>query len=295
MTIPKVSVILTTFNRFDLLIKAIDSVLQQTYQNIELIVVDDASTCLLYKTLVSYPFFTRITYIRHSINKGLAISRNTGILHSSGDFICFLDDDDSFLPHKLSLQIRQFLTSPPSVGVISCDSQIISDSSTSILRCQAKGFFFHKMLIGQPLGNGSTLMFSRDCIHRIGLFDPYCKRGVDGEYLLRVSLHFTCDYVPLPLVNYHFKSDLPRITDNLSTISLCRDIKSILLFYRVSIFFTGFYSQYSLRLALRLSKRFIRLRRLRFLFILWSFLLRHSYVRYPLVNPKYNSSFLTSF
>ena len=99
-----VSVIIPTFNRFELVQKAIHSVLNQTYKNIELIVVDDCSTDNRYSTFINSSKFKFIQLQKHS---GLpAVLRNLGIKESKGDWIAFLDDDDFFMPNKIDIQAQ---------------------------------------------------------------------------------------------------------------------------------------------------------------------------------------------
>jgi glycosyl transferase family 2 len=104
---PAVSVVLTTFNRSALLGRAIESVLAQTLDDFELIVVDDCSTDDT-PIVVSRIDDSRVSFIRHETNLGLASARNSGIGRARGKFVCFLDDDDELLPEKLSAQTRAF-------------------------------------------------------------------------------------------------------------------------------------------------------------------------------------------
>jgi glycosyltransferase involved in cell wall biosynthesis len=96
--LPKVSVIIITYNRSQLLPVAIDSVLAQTYPSIEVIVVDDGSTDDTPEVMLHYA--ERVRYIRQE-NRGVPAARNTGIRAATGDFINFLDSDDFFLPTKI--------------------------------------------------------------------------------------------------------------------------------------------------------------------------------------------------
>ena len=102
-----VSIIIPTHNRKEFLIKALDSVLNQTYRNIEVIIIDDASTDGTGDLILSYND-ERIKYFKNSSNLYAAESRNIGIQNSNGNFIAFLDDDDIWLPEKLEQQILLF-------------------------------------------------------------------------------------------------------------------------------------------------------------------------------------------
>ena len=98
---PDVSVIIPTYDRSEFLRTAIASVLAQTLQDFEIIVVDDASADDT-QEVVGNLDDGRIRYIRHEINKGVAATRNTGVLNSKGKYIAFLDDDDKWFPEKLT-------------------------------------------------------------------------------------------------------------------------------------------------------------------------------------------------
>jgi glycosyltransferase involved in cell wall biosynthesis len=104
MTSPLVSVIIPTYNRETLILRAIDSVLRQTYQNFELIVVDDKSTDGTQQVLSSIRD-PRLRVLRHSTNSGPPATRNTGINAASGEYLAFLDSDDEWLEQKLEVQL----------------------------------------------------------------------------------------------------------------------------------------------------------------------------------------------
>ena len=114
---PKVSVIIPTYNRAHLVGRAIRSVLNQTYQDFEIIVVDDGSTDNTEEVVKSFND-PRIRYIRHEENKGAAAARNTGIKAAKGKFIAFQDSDDEWLPKKLEKQMEAFDNASPKVGVV---------------------------------------------------------------------------------------------------------------------------------------------------------------------------------
>ena len=111
----KVSVIIITHNRSNLLGAAITSVLNQTFQDFEIIVVDDASKDDTGNVVQTFDD-KRIRYIRHETNKGHAAARNTGLQNAVGEYIGFLDDDDAWLPEKLQRQVALLDGSPAVVG-----------------------------------------------------------------------------------------------------------------------------------------------------------------------------------
>jgi GT2 family glycosyltransferase len=99
-----ISVIIPTYNRADLITRAIASVREQIYQNLEIIVVDDASDDDVAQVIQQIND-SRIKYIRHQTNLGGSEARNTGIRHAQGEYVAFLDSDDVWLPNKLSSQL----------------------------------------------------------------------------------------------------------------------------------------------------------------------------------------------
>lgn len=105
---PKVSVIISVYNGERYLAEAIDSVLAQTYQDFELILIDDGSTDRTKEIIQSYP---TIRYF-YQENQGVAAARNLGVAQSRGDYLTFLDADDLWLPEKLALQIEAFAGNP---------------------------------------------------------------------------------------------------------------------------------------------------------------------------------------
>ena len=103
----KISIVIPTYNRVDFLPKAIQSVLNQTYRNWEMIIVDDGSTDNTEEIVKGYKE-SRIQYIVHKYNLGLSAARNTGIKKSRGEYIAFLDSDDEWFPEKISCQMNIF-------------------------------------------------------------------------------------------------------------------------------------------------------------------------------------------
>jgi len=114
---PAVSIIIQTYNRRQSIGRSIKSVLNQTYRDFELIIVDDGSTDNT-KELVADFNDERIKYVRHEENKGEAAARNTGIKAARYDYIVYQDSDDKWLPEKLARQIELLENASPEVGVI---------------------------------------------------------------------------------------------------------------------------------------------------------------------------------
>ncbi|MBN1571264.1 MAG: glycosyltransferase [Acidobacteria bacterium] len=186
MNTSKVSVILPAYNQKDYVENAIRSVLDQTYGLLELIIVDDGSTD---STASIVPQFDdcRIRYI-YQDNKGLPSARNTGINHSSGKYLAFLDADDVYHPAKLEAQTA-FLDSAPDVGLcyhsrIEIDNQ---GNSLNFVKAPAE-VGLKELLLGFPFSINDVLI-RREWINTVGLFDEtFVLNSEDRDFYLRLAL-----------------------------------------------------------------------------------------------------------
>lgn len=124
--IPLVSVVIPTYRRSETIIRAIESILAQTYPNIEILIIDDNGINSEYRgitkeLLKEYIDKNKIRYIEREVNGGGSLARNTGINESNGEFIAFLDDDDEYLPDKIQKQYELYLKyKNDNVGIIYC-------------------------------------------------------------------------------------------------------------------------------------------------------------------------------
>lgn len=199
-----ISVILPTYNRENSIKVAIDSVLSQTYSNIELIIVDDASTDNT-KDIVMSIKDSRIRYIRHEKNKGAAAARNTGIKASKGLYIAFQDSDDKWLPRKLEKQVDLILNTPDRVGaVFSSFIRVGLNQSEKVVpeisnRKSIQGNIFQNMLkeniIGVP-----AIMIKKNCFKKVGYFNENLPALEDWELFLRISKYYDLLFIDEPLV-----------------------------------------------------------------------------------------------
>jgi len=201
---PKVSVIIPTYNRATLLPAAVESVLRQSFQDFEIIVVDDASQD---GTLDVIRTFTdrRIHHIRHDAHKGQGVSRNAGIRNAFGEYIAFLDDDDEWLPEKLEKQVFLLDSSPPKVGMVYTGFREIAASTKEVIAeviPERRGYLFEQMCIRNWIGTCSTVLLRRSCFENTGLFDEGLASGADYDLWLRVSKEFDIEYILEPLVLY---------------------------------------------------------------------------------------------
>jgi glycosyltransferase involved in cell wall biosynthesis len=214
---PKVSVIIPTYNRAAPLQKATASVLSQTFQDFEVIVVDDASPDNTGDMVRSFGD-QRIRYIRHEVNKGEGAARNTGILHSKGEYLAFLDDDDEWFPDKLRKQVALLDHSPLNVGVIYTGYRKIDTTTGSTLLDlvpSKRGNIFNDLLQDNCIAT-TTVLVRRQCFDKAGLFEEGVAFGADYDMWIRVSREFHIDYIKEPLVNYYIHGN--NVTRNYANV-----------------------------------------------------------------------------
>lgn len=203
---PKVTVIIPTHNRAHVIRRALHSVLHQTYGNLEVIVVDDASTDNTGETVASSQD-PRIIYLRHETRKGASAARNTGIRAASGDFIAFQDSDDEWLNQKLEKQMAVLLQASDDVGLVYsgflrfegkratyCPSKRVKKKSGRILSTLLDGNFV----------TTQAVVVRKECLAKAGLFDEKLPRLQDWELFIRVAEYyeFACIDEPL-LIAFH--------------------------------------------------------------------------------------------
>lgn len=181
----KVSVIIPAYNQGHYLDQAIQSVLEQTHRNLEVIVVDDGSTDDTATVAQSFAD-ARVRYI-YQENCGLSAARNAGLRHASGEFVSFLDSDDQFLPRKLELLLAN-LADHPEAGLAAGQAIPIDQAGQRIGEVFDKGMPSEsaQLLLGNPLHVGSVLV-RRDWQQRAGLFDESLRSYEDWDMWLRLA------------------------------------------------------------------------------------------------------------
>ena len=200
---PKVSVIIPTRNRADMLKRAIESVLAQTCQEFEIIVVSDASTDNTGEIAAAFAD-DRIKLLEHNQPRGASAARNTGIREARGRYIAFLDDDDEWVPQKLEWQLPVIENSPPEVGLVYGWMEYYKDGKPfAINQPTLKGDVFLKTIDRQAIGGCPTVIIKSEVIEKVGYFDEDLPRGNDGDFSRRVCQKFKVDYVPKILARIH--------------------------------------------------------------------------------------------
>ena len=206
--VPMASVIIPTYNRERIIKRAIQSVLTQTFQDFEIVIVDDGSTDGT-KTVVESFSDPRIRYLQHERNRGAAAARNTGIKAACGEYLAFLDSDDEWLSNKLSEQMSVLVKAPIGVSA-SCtgyDAHLLE--SGMILRKvphQPSSWLKHFLLQGCEVSPGATLLAHRSVFEKIGLFDEAFFRYEDWDWLIRYAKHYDLVFIGKPLAQVYVGS-----------------------------------------------------------------------------------------
>jgi glycosyltransferase involved in cell wall biosynthesis len=201
---PLVSVIIPTHNRAELVRQAVQSVVNQTYRKIEIIVVDDGSTDDTREVLGTYG--GRIKYIYQERSER-SKARNEGFRHSRGDYIAFLDSDDLWLPMKIEKQV-QILNDKRDVGVVYTDVQFIDRHGnphngefvwdTSQREVLYEDLMTHNVITGTT----SSVMVRRTCLDKVGLFDESMNTCEDLDLYRRIARYHNFYKIDLPLVKF---------------------------------------------------------------------------------------------
>ncbi len=198
---PLVSVIIPTFNRSACLGRAIDSVLSQTFTDLELIVVDDGSTDDTADLLKAYA--DRLLYI-YQQNRGVSAARNTGIRSARGEYIALLDSDDAWRPRKLERQAAFFQAHPQAVLCQTEEIWIRNGKRVNPKKRHQKysGMIFEKTL-PLCLVSPSAVMIRRSLFDEVGLFDETLPACEDYDLWLRITWKYTVHLIDTPLIVKH--------------------------------------------------------------------------------------------
>ncbi|NQV88718.1 MAG: glycosyltransferase [Parcubacteria group bacterium] len=202
----KISIIIPTHNSAQCLPRALKSVLSQSYQDFEILVVDDASTDeteSIMKTFVE--FDNRIQYIRLSKNSGGAAKpKNIGIGASTGEIIAILDADDEWMPTKLEKQLELF-QEDTNLGFVGCNAIIVNRfGKERFFQLEKPESILDRILESDYMGSGSSTVYRREVFQKVGLFDEDLTRGQDRDMRIRLAQSFKFDFVDgAPLIKYH--------------------------------------------------------------------------------------------
>ncbi|MFH1395272.1 MAG: glycosyltransferase [Candidatus Omnitrophota bacterium] len=198
----KVSVIIPAYNKADLTVKTVKSVLAQTYKNIEIIVVDDGSTDNTTERLK--PYCNRIKYV-YKNNGGACSARNLGIKKTAGDYIALIDCDDIYIPEKIEISV-DFLDKNPDIGFIHTPVYFIDENDNVCGRYPRfkkapSGYVSKKLLLKNFVCN-STVVVRAECFEKTGMFDETIFTPADWDMWLRLSEYYKVGYINKPMTLY---------------------------------------------------------------------------------------------
>lgn len=208
-----VSVIIPAFNRADTIYRAIKSVLAQKYEELEIIVVDDASTDNTEEVVRGFQD-KRVRYLRQSENRGAAAARNAGIEAARGEFAAFLDSDDEWLAGKLDKQMKLFEFLGDDFGVVYCGFNIVRSCriKKTVMpkhRGDISAYIWPRNIVGTFSVAAARLKY----IRAAGGLDESMRSFQDWDLYIRLSRICKFDFVNEPLVNFYMEYSLSRISN----------------------------------------------------------------------------------
>lgn len=215
---PNVSVIIPTYNRAPLLGRAIRSVLDQTYRDFQLIIVDDGSTDDTPAAVAAFDD-PRILYLRQPANLGGAAARNVAIAAATTPFIAFQDSDDQWRPDKLQKQLDLFATLDNSVGVVyTAFWHIAGQRKTYIPGPHVKHRHgnLHAQLLKGNFITPQTTVVRRQCFQTTGTFDPDLRSRHDWDLWLRLARDWLFAFIDEPLVTVYQTPDSISLTQDVT-------------------------------------------------------------------------------
>lgn len=225
----QVSIIIPTYNRADVITDSIQSILNQTYTEYELLIIDDGSTDNTEEVVNALASTSaagsRIRYIKMPENKGVAAARNEGIRQAQYDYIAFQDSDDYWKPDKLEKQMAYFsrISSDENSGTSSSagfktallycpyecqkqDGSTILVPDTNIQLSEKQGNIYEYMLRRNTIGTPCVIL-RKECLDKTGLFNENLRCLEDWEFFLRISKHYEIAFQDEPLVKVNLSTD----------------------------------------------------------------------------------------
>jgi len=210
---PVISVILPTYNCANFLPHSIQSILSQTYDSYEIIVVDDGSTDNTKEVL--NPFMQKIKYVSYHWNKGAHVARNIGIRQALGKYIAFIDADDLWLPEKLQTDV-DYLETHPDISMtyskhinIDSNGNKLGEGSRIML---PSGNIFIQLFSEQNFIITSSVVVRREVFGTTGIFDEQLFNCQDWDMWLRIAYHFKVAGINKLLIKY--RHDLRSLSKN---------------------------------------------------------------------------------
>lgn len=200
--LPLISVIITAYNRAGLVAGAVESATKQTYKNIEIIVVDDASKDNTVDVLESLQN-PLVRIIKNPTNLGASGAKNVGVENAKGEYIAFLDSDDTWDERKLEIQYAALLAA----GLPLCftATRVHRNNGKTVERvAQRKNSWYQSIMYSETFSLGSTLLASKECLQRTGKIDESLVRFEDRDWCLRYFDYYSdFVYITTPLTDVY--------------------------------------------------------------------------------------------
>ena len=212
----KVSIIVPTYNREHLLKETIDSILNQTFKDFELIIVDNYSSDDTEEVVKSCNNH-RIRYFKNQNNGIIAINRNFGIEKSKGEFIGLCDDDDIWMPDKLEKQLSEF-EKDETIGLVCTNGMNFNENGDFGLvhknSLNDDDFKFESIVIKNPIIS-SSILIKKSVINDVGMMDeePEFFGAEDNCLWIKIAKKYKVKYIDLPLIKYRTHSGVYRKVD----------------------------------------------------------------------------------
>lgn len=199
---PKVSVVIPAYNAMGYLPETLESVLRQTFTDLEVLIINDGSS----DNIVEWASSVKDSRVRlvSQTNQGVSVARNTGIAQAQGEYIAFLDADDLWEPTKLEKQVSR-LDDNPVVGLVYTWTALIDSAGklTGTVFCyEAQGHVWETILVHDIVCNGSSAMVRRSCFETAGVFDPTLSSAADFDMWTRIAAHYPFAVIKELLVHY---------------------------------------------------------------------------------------------
>ncbi|MDN3643380.1 glycosyltransferase family 2 protein [Lutimonas halocynthiae] len=204
----KISVVIPTFKRPDRLTRALNSVLNQTYSNFEILVIDDDNMGEESLNVVENFNDDRIMFFKNNRSKGANGARNMGVIHATGNFIAFLDDDDEWLPIYLESQLKTLESTDKMTGMVYGGYLLEKNNNWKENFQNKEGDLFSAIILDQVyIGASSNIFIKREVIDHVGLWDEELLRQQDLEFLIRVFDKYLTVFNPKIILKVYGHND----------------------------------------------------------------------------------------
>jgi glycosyltransferase involved in cell wall biosynthesis len=202
---PLVSIIIPTYNRQELVARAIKSAQKQTYKNIEIIVVNDAGPDV--GEIITSAADQRVKYVTHEVNKGLGAARNTGIKYATGEYLCFLDDDDYFFPYHIEILMNAIFRYNVKVVYSDASRAWVKDNMVYRRDIPYSLEYDYKLLLCQNITPVLCVLINREVLKESGVFDETLSVYEDWDLWIRIGASYKFKHIKKTTCEFTWKTD----------------------------------------------------------------------------------------